>query len=208
MIYWIILYYMLSWFVLLSIMITIISISFILIFHDFRTFSTKRVSSGPPSTFPHSVFGTHGDDPRNVHCRRIEKTASASHMRSCGWDSTCAACAACAAWTAWTACATCGTCGTCATCGCDTGGVASRAEGGGVDLATTATKRHQPFGSIFPSRSRLVWCGLAGTEDDALGSHPVGCLVGSFGSSSNSGMFKVHPETLVIQSPCENGNGT
>ena len=68
--------------------------------------------------------------------------------------------------------------------------------------------RHQLFGSIFPSRPRLVWCGLAGTEDDALGSHPVGCFVGSFGSSSNSGMFKVHPETLLIQSPCENGNGT
>ena len=169
MIYWIILYYMLSWFVLLSIMITIIS--FILIFHDFRTFSTKRVSSGPPSTFPHSVFGTHGDDPRNVHCRRIEKTASASHMRSCGWDSTCAACAACAAWTAWTACATCatcGTCGTCATCGCDTGGVASRAEGGGVDLATTAQKDTSPldrfsprvlalFGADWPGRKMMPW---------------------------------------------------
>lgn len=37
--------------------------------------------------------------------------------------------------------------------------------------------RHQLFGSIFPSRPRLVWCGLAGTEDDALGSHPVGLVV-------------------------------
>ena len=84
-------------------------------------------------------------------------------MRSCGWDCTCAACAA---WTAWTACAT---------CGCDTGGVASRAEGGGVDLGTAAQFSCESCGTFLTdSEPRLVWRGLAGlaTEDDAFGSHP------------------------------------